>query len=443
MVRVETVQAEPRVRISTVPTDAVSTQTRRPPWAILGVSSGAWVERAGVSPTWPPPARAGAPHDPRQVALYVVRISHPDQLALLPGLGERDANGQALPSLLRDAAALGLAGGAASVEVAVAVWAQGVPWRFRYDPVEFPGFDPLFHELFPRYLEGRPGSLIVLPDAGGPSELVQPSAGWRQVPTSETDRAAAWRANIEPLIPTFNENRQVGLFDAPFGVTAENVAHTMSPLLGQPVAVCAWSGAATELAAHGWRSASAAAATGLLGVSGDGVRPGGLLGRTLPLGPGRRPTSPIPQRQPAEYEEMPAHLVHLRLLPDGVSAKVMAEPTLLRPLGRWPLTAIWTARLVVARVADVAETFVFRTSDATTAVELRLALLRALSPFIREGVLASGDPDTDPRISARAPADHGAPRLEATIEAVLRPWTVTLQVAVEISGLGPPVVRVG
>ncbi|MDP2313225.1 MAG: hypothetical protein Q8P41_09995 [Pseudomonadota bacterium] len=397
---------------------------------LVGIGTPTAVQRK----VWGEPFYALPSPDNYRAAVYVMRLTHRDQAASLPGLDQREADGRLAPSLLRDAAELAIRNGSGELDVAIVHVPEDegraalLPWELAPTPV----IEEL-DQVLDRYLERRLGAVIVVPDAGGPTLLV-PGAPLASV----AERRTRLVQNVQRLSRRWHERYQVGLVD----VVAEegrvlDDEHWLEPLVNLDLGVCAWAGDLHALGRHGWRCAAAAVgaalAKGMRDLGDGGVAPA-LSKRKLELGPGRVPLHVPPVwAVPAPPQSRPQsrQLVVVEAAADDVG-RVLAETSLRAPLGDWPLTAVWTARLIVRRIETVAAAFVFANANPVTVEQLRIAMAYGLRVFIAEGILVSPKTGSTVEIHVAVEGERQSPRLVVEMAAILRPWQVQIDVNVEV-----------
>ncbi len=355
----------------------------------------------------------------RNGAVEQLRFTSTRSVGRLPGLDP------VVPTRLRDAVTLALRSGAPAVEV-LAIRMRGVPpWALD---------DPRVVPLLDSFLDDLPGALVVLPDAGGPWET-----GPRARATVESRRDRLVRA-VHAFAPGWRERYQIGLFDLPPDdpMTDTELFRLLDRVDASP---CIWAGAPQDIAAHGWRVASAAVAGALQQGDQSVVSP--LAGRDIHLGPGRRirPDKGATLGRPPKARLVPpdrsAHAIEVRLRGDD-EARVVTEPTLRQPAGSWSLPALRSAKALHHAIIRAADPFVFRPVDDAEALRLVIGLDQVVRPFAEEGILVGPDGAGAPQIDASVDKGPTTPGFVATIAAQLRPWAREIRVRVRIDPGGRP-----
>jgi len=414
------------------------------PVLILAGTSSVWAARSGGEPALKYQRDGGGAG--KEARLYVRELLHEDDCDSLPGL-DHTVDGVLRPSMVRDAARLALQNTDTPVEVALVV-ADGIdPWDLAPEPAR-----PEFSYLLRRYLEQRTGAVVVLPDAAGPPPVAPHSARSpkQRPPRSDafTERWNRLARNLGVFRELLQEYYLIALCDAPIGIDEVLPSdHLLSDLTGIDGGVCTWAGTLDDLRRHSWRSAAAVVGAALSRSIADlstdtELSVPVLTHHDLRLGNGR--VNRIPRLRwagdldqvPRSPESTDAVLVHLG---DADRApRIVHDASLRRPLGDWPLPALWTAKQVIRRVEETASAYVFATADAAMAIDLSTALQEALEALIGMGVLVGPDGEGAPLVEANVETGGGtagvplAPRLVANISTALAPWLTQLNVKVEV-----------
>lgn|GEM_PF-1775812 len=347
------------------------------------------------------------------VVVEQLRFSSQNELRCLPGL-----DGSA-PSRLRDSAVLAMDSGAPFLDV-VLIHETGLkPWELDREALT-PVLAPFLEHLF--------GTILLYPDmlgpcAIGPTPPEEPEDAWLRLRRFVRIHGRGW-----------SERYQVVLLDCPPEPGRFGAEH-LSRAQGVDAAICCWLGDDDQLRRHGWRSASAAV-VGLMLSFGDEIYRG-PSGNRVPLGAGRRarparrldPTAAA-RRVPADLLEH--SLVGLQIQPDGVSARVVSEPSLRRPRGVWSLAALRTAKIIHRKVVQAAEQVVFRPANEAHAFALVAAIDDAIRPFVTHGILLGPNGSGAPELESDVVANPTAPGLVATITGQLKPWCTTVKLNVEV-----------
>lgn len=348
---------------------------------------------------------------------------------VLPGLDGVD------PSLARDATQLAFFAGAPRVHVAL-IWAPGVPPAGLGDPSVLESCRPLLAEL--------PGATLLFPDLSLDLDLPADAHALGE----RADRLARrLRALVGPCAADWTRQYQIALLDLP-PTLQPAVSGPLSALLGADAALCAWSGAEEQIAAHGWRSAGAFAA-GLMAARAEQLG-SSCVGWRATMPPGRYvPRSRAsqlqlhPQARPASPPDLPLLTVRLSGQgDDGATATIHSEPTLRRPLGAWPLPALREVKDIHRRLIEAATRFVFEAVDEEVAMALAVSLRRSVRAQVEAGLLVGPSGVGAPEIRGGTLTDPAAPGLVAVIHAQLRPWAQRVSVRVSVRQDAQPVLEV-
>jgi len=414
-----------------------------PPVLILSCASEAWAKAHGGSHTLSfsrGPAQADA-----VASLYVREMLHEDDCEVLPGLDHHDGR-QLQPSVVRDAARLALQNTGTPVEVALVVSDGLAPWQL----ASLDHRPELIYTLR-RYLEQRPGAVVVLPDASGPVSIAPAGArSGRMGSLASASLPERWRGlahNLSGLAALFREHYQIGLCDAPVSTGAVlGSEQGLEALAGMDVGVCTWAGVSQQLDAHGWRSAAALVGAALaksisdLSMNSNMTVPV-LSHHSIVLGSGRLvKRSRLMQGRATGGHQRPqtAHCTVVSLGHDQHAPEILQDASMRRPLGDWTLPALWTVKQVIRRVETIASAYVFATADEAMAIDLKGALFEELGQLIGSGVLVAPTGEGLPLVETTVGdgSSHAgaapSPRLEATITAALAPWLTRLELQVEI-----------
>ena len=415
-----------RINVRTVHS-SLATPVGKAGVVLFALAQSDWQAPVGVRPALQFPADPL----PWAVRVYRLAITQAGQAGALPGLNQVDGAGNPRPSLLRDAAALAVQGSSGPVEVVVLLTreldAGGNPGRslapWEFDPGSFRQAEE-YRQALETVLRTWTGGVLVFPDVGGPAEL----APGLQAASLE-ERRARMVQSLLYLSRDITARYQVILADAVAGHRhALESDQWLEPLLGLDIGICAWSGTGDDLERHGWRSAAALVAVTLAQPAN---RMPGLLGRRLPLGAGRsRPERWEPQRDRSLRKADSSLMVTLKI--QGESAVITDEMSLRRPLGNWPVAAVYAARKVVRILEETASKFVFQPGNLVTVGDLQFAIRLALEGMVRDGILG-GENRPMPDIQASLEGDRTQPVLVALVRAVLRPWLVALVVDINIA----------
>ena len=440
----------PPVTVEPLRLTTTERRAQRPALVILGVVTRAWVRGPGAALCrQAPPAFTLSRPEPlgdgfwraRESALHLVELNHLDELEHLPSLDARDEGGAPAPSRIRDAADLALRNRGGRVELALAEHDGGLPWALCPDPSR-----PELDELFDRLLDLRHGAIVLAPDAGGPDPLAARVSALGHDNFGDHD-ADARRARMMRLAarlgPRLNDRHQLLLLDDIPAPDDHQGAHWHLHFADMDVALCAWSGSALGMARHGWRSAAAALggvlsrAVGSLDLLAPVESPS-LFAQAVELGPGR-PPSPDERHHAASSAARAAEHLSLIAIDDRANAgRVLQDRSMRRPFGAWPLTAMWTAKQVVRRLTQLAESFVFKSADERTAAQLQAVLELGLLRLARAGALAPMDNGQLAQVSASVERDRGAPALRAEVTVSLRPWITAVRVLLSLEADAPP-----
>jgi len=345
------------------------------------------------------------------VSLEHLRLTPAHAVGLLPSLSSPGG-----PSMIADAVHTALRAGAPWVDVLLLRAVHAARHDFTQSAIR---------EQLLAYLPELWGAVLCFPDL-------------RAAP------AAATLDLVRMLRPHWGDLFLVACLDAPTDGGADPVVRAAT---GADAAVCAWTGDPDALELHSWRSPAAVVA-GLL--SADLASPGrSLARRPVRLPPPRQGVTDrsrmlTPHVRVPAPEEMPEDpVVHVEI--DGIEnvAIVRSEPSLRRPLGAWPLPAVYTAKHVRRVLREAADRFVFRPVTEQEAIALSGAMSLALRPFIEKGLLVGANGKGAPSIEPAVVRDPSFPGLAVTVTAYLRPWMhrVALQVRVRASDR-PTVVEV-
>ena len=338
------------------------------------------------------------------VCIEHTRFRSSDGLVALPGLDHDE------PSLLRDAVACSLSAGAPAVDI-VAV-------RVGRDAT---GEDVLDQIL--AYLPELTGGILCIPDL-------------RQS-TSESLVGA-----VQALGPFLSEFMIVACLDVSPG---EDEVALSEALMGADVALCAWTGRADRLGAHGWRSAAAVVA-GVLAAS--TAHPGeSLLDVSVALPPGRvvdvGRLSKLTVRDSAPVQEVtPSEVIYLRLDSGKDRATVESEPVLRMPVGTWTLPSLLLVKRLHRAVVETAAEFTFRPVTDPHAFALTTAMIGALYPFVAAGLLVGSGGKGVPEVTVGSVRDPLSPGFLVDFVGVLQPWSRKVEVRVRLHGGSSPEVSV-
>lgn len=360
--------------------------------------------------------------DSLPVGVEQVRFQSRSVVDRLPGLENRNG-----PSLLRDAVNAVLTAGAASVDVIVGRVVGARPWDYH---------DERVFRVLDGYLSEMPGTLLVFPDLGGPRKP--------RTADEEEERFERLVSAIGRFSEGWHERYQIALIDDP--QFPEPLTRRMIPrLLGTDLAVCRFSGSPRDLAAHGWRSASATAA-GL--VTGGSRAVLGMIGQRTLLGePRRAPPSRLEllrRRDPIRTEPVfSEYFLNLEIDEDRSSALCVTEPTFRRPIGGWPFSALRMVKAVHQRLVDAAQSFVFQPADPRSALALAGALQYSVRPFSNAGLLIGPEGMEEPLVMGNIEvAPDGSRTLVADVTGNLRPWSRKVSVRVSLRPNESPALEV-
>jgi len=350
-----------------------------------------------------------------ECAVEHIRLNSRNDLSGLPGLDGRP------PSLVRDAIRTMLSAGVPSVDIVLVRMADAKPWEFHRHDI-YQALDPLLADLR--------GVLLLFPDMGGPPVVGRRSTLPTRVRAGNVLRAMARWSTSWP------ERFQFALIDA-LPLSDEDELFFLRRLIGMDCGVCRWSGDRFALRRHGWRSAAAAVAGGIIGLPRQiGAA---FTGLSIPLPRGRTiPRDRLDQLTVAPAEpfapepEVDSAYIRLALAPRHDRARICSEPTFRRPLGAWPLPSVLVAKLIHRVLIEAAEAFVFSTIDQAQAISLGVSLQRVLGGFHGAGLIVGPDGEGPPLVQGSAVRDPRAPGLSAEVQAQLRPWNqhITVRVAV-------------
>jgi len=366
-------------------------------------------------------------HDTRfrsaAAAVEHVRLRSRHDVQRLPGLTSR------VPSRVRDAVRVALTAGVPQVDVVIARSRGAMPWDLERREVT---------ELFEPFLAELLGAAVVLPDIGGPPDLGPGTADPPDVVLKRTSTA------IRRLSDVFQQRYQVGLFDVP-ALDAERRVELFRRVAGADIALCRFTGSEHALATHGWRSA-AAAIGGLLAANTTEIGTG-LVGRVVPLPPGRaiarnRGELLALDEPAAAGEAGDDALVTLALHRKRDRAVVTGDASFRKPVGEWSLPALRTVKAVHHRLVQTAERFVFRAADDAQAMALANALEQSLRVWTAQGMLVGAGGAGAPSIRGGVDAIPGQPGLHAVVDAQLRPWSHNVVVRVAVRPGEQPEVEV-
>jgi len=351
-----------------------------------------------------------------------LRFTPGQDISLLPGLEGP------YPSRIRDSVAMLLAAGVEFVDVVMASTPRD-PLSPSWPSPRPPPGDPrewlapwelgetTFLEISDTILGELNGSMILMPDAGGPIAVAPRPAG-----PMET-RLAGLLSTIRAHAERWTERYQVALMDLP-DATAEELLSLSERIGSADALICRFEGEPDRLAAHGWRSAAAAvAATTLLNLDDVAMSTIGFpvnigAGRQIRAHRGERLGAKAPRRQGAQGLPVTRVVLHPRL----DTATVAEEVSLRRPSGAWTLPALRTAKAIHYVVRQASEPFVFRPLQGMELYALVSALTLALEPFQVAGVLAGPGGEGGPEISGGIVRDSELPGFNIEITAQLRPW---------------------
>jgi len=342
-------------------------------------------------------------YDAHHIGVEHLRFARGVPVGVLPGLGG------ASPSLLRDTAALAMAGGSPTVDVLLARIDGGRPQDL---------CDPRAVELLTGALAEAQGAMVLFPDA-----LPSPRGITPESPVGDALVQVA-----RTYGPTLSTHFQLGLVDLPSFEEPE-LFRTLKGLHHHDLVAVCWTGSKREIDRHGWRSGAAWFAgqavcrkqpmDSIAGLS--AALPGG---RAVPQGRARWLGAEEPARTLPEFAE---NAVAELMLARG-RVTIRNQPTLRAPVGLWDLPLIRTAKVLHQRIAITANLFVFRQANEETAIILQTALNLALQEFVRRDIVGGpGDSDT-PQVHAIPDKNPAQPALIATVRAFLKPWLRELRI---------------
>lgn len=351
------------------------------------------------------------------VGLDQIRLPRGADLSKLPGLRP------GAPSMIRDAVELAMISGAKHVDVALAFAPDLMPWNVG-SRVVFP--------LLRQVLEESPGSLVLMPDVAGPAQV-----GLR--PPDPKVQLGGLVQTVRIFASTLSTHYQVALLDLPV-VPADMLYSALPNAVRSDVALCAWTGRGDALRRHGWRSAAAVVAGGILAASKQPTA--SLVGRSFELPGGRPPADDrirmlgVPPAERGLPEYVADALLEVALDDAGTSCTIKSENTARTPVGSWTVPMLRTAKLVHERIALTADLMTFRSATPDQAFLLQAGLQTALEGYFRMGVLTGQDPTEPPEVSAEPDPRPDRPSLIANVTAFLRPWVrrVNINVAVRPGG---------
>lgn len=343
----------------------------------------------------------------------------------LPGLV--DGNG---PSLVRDAADLILSSGVPHVDVLIARVEGAKPWDFH---------DERVHGVLSPFLADMPGTLLVLPDSGGPPAVRHAP---KFTPEQQLERFAEALAHLGPGL---RERYQTALVDVPV-LPASFVEDILGAGTDKDVALVRWIGSADDRKAQGWHSAAAVVASELLTPRSVAIL--GLAGRRIRLPESRRSIRSREEILRYGYKTQAAdphaaRFLNVRLQAGSDTAEVVNEPVFRRPFGSWTVSSMRMVKAVHQQLVETASQFVFRPANPREALALATAINRSVEPFVQAGLLTGPEGTGTPTISGTVehtdPTNHS---LIADVQGMLKPWSHRVLVRVALRPHSEPELEV-
>ena len=356
--------------------------------------------------------------------LYVehVRLSSPVQQVLLPSIQAK------VPSKLRSALISILSSGAREVDFILARGPNLLPWDVH---------EPAVVEMVSSFLQGCQGSVVVLPDAGGP---------WPRVfsqTTDDYDRIARLHATVHMYTPHFVDNYQLGFMDVILPTNFKDAENYIKTFRGTDVSLCSWAGDQQSIQEHGWKSASAHMA-GYMGGQLSYITQS-LVGHKVPLGIPRKKNHNRSRLLGAPktlqlHPVLDQNCIVLALPEKADHCKIHSELTFRNPMYEWSIPAIRTVKSIHMAIRRAADPFVFAPVREAEAMILKAAMESVLEPFFSAGVIVGPDGKGPPTVSAEPIRSPSAPMLSVDLSAQIKPWCQNISIKLMVKqGLQPEI----
>ena len=356
--------------------------------------------------------------------MYVehVRLSSPVQQVLLPSIRAK------IPSKLRGSLISILSSGSREVDFILARGPDLLPWDLQ---------EPAVVEMVASFLHGCHGSVVVLPDAGGP---------WPRKfsqTTDEFERLSRLHGTVHMYSPHFVENYQLGFMDAIVPTNLRDAENYIKTFRGSDVCLCSWTGDQQTLLEHGWKSA-AAHVSGYMGGKSSYITQS-LIGHKVPLGFPRKKNHNRSRLlgAPKKLQNHPVleqNCILVELEEKKNYGRILSELTFRSPMYEWSIPAVRTVKSIHLAIRRAADPFVFAPVRETEAMILKAAMENVLEPFFSAGVLMGPDGKGPPQVSAQPIRSPSTPMLSVDLSAQIKPWCQNVSIKLMVKqGLQPEV----
>jgi hypothetical protein len=321
-----------------------------------------------------------------------------------------------------------LASGSREVDFILARGPDLLPWDLQ---------EPSVVEMVASFLHGCHGSVVILPDAGGPWPR-----NFSQT-TDEFERLSRLHGTVHMYSPHFVENFQLGFMDAIVPNNLRDAENYIKTFRGSDVCLCSWTGDQQMLQEHGWKSASSHVA-GYMGGKRSYITQS-LVGHKIPLGIPRKKNhnrsrllgaSKVLQLHPV----LEQNCINLQLEDKKHHGRILSELTFRSPMYEWSIPAVRTVKSIHLAIRRAADPFVFAPVKETEAMILKAAMESVLEPFYSAGVLVGPDGKGAPQVSAKPIRSPSTPMLSVDLSAQIKPWCQNISIKLMVKqGLQPEI----